>query len=366
MTDPICIQPVSQVERATRPLAETPSKELIETTFQLKVEACSDEHSKMIATDYHPFVAAIHAAFNDHRPLVLSPDMFWLLICQGLSRHVNVNSEEMRSRFVEFKGKKTLAVHRDDFIKGSPHNPWSDVFEEFSAQIRTHIGEEGHTNIVANFSTTGPVEKAANEIVLMSTVKTYFDFLAVTACGIPEVQLEGTAADWRELYDRTKALGKRYDLNWWTTRLLPMLERVALNAAGADDPELWVNLYKFEGGSGGPYIDGWILDCFPYLSEAADVPMKASERSSNILVRVNNETEFELVDIDTRNRTFTDKGEHRITNRNLPGGLSTAPLKWKYLTDEYDMQFVAGFVGFTQRKRDLAVRPKIGWAVCDA
>ncbi|MCI5212341.1 MAG: DUF4419 domain-containing protein, partial [Candidatus Electrothrix sp. ATG2] len=30
----------------------------------------------------------------------MSPDMFWLLICQGFARHVNANSEELRHRFV--------------------------------------------------------------------------------------------------------------------------------------------------------------------------------------------------------------------------------------------------------------------------
>jgi hypothetical protein len=35
------------------------------------------------------------------------------------------------------------------------------------------------------FSTTGPIERAGSEVVLMSAMKNYINFLLVTRCGYP-------------------------------------------------------------------------------------------------------------------------------------------------------------------------------------
>ena len=46
--------------------------------------------------------------FAEHRPLVLSPDMIWLLISQTITRHVRRNAEVLRSKFVDFSGQMDL------------------------------------------------------------------------------------------------------------------------------------------------------------------------------------------------------------------------------------------------------------------
>ncbi|MBC8138507.1 MAG: DUF4419 domain-containing protein, partial [Fibrella sp.] len=66
----------------------------------------------------HSFVDAALTAFNFHHPLVLSPDMIWLLIAQGFALHVNANAEAMRHRFVAHEGKKDILIFRDEFVKG--------------------------------------------------------------------------------------------------------------------------------------------------------------------------------------------------------------------------------------------------------
>lgn len=365
MANIVVAQSASVVARAEQPIPEVSPKEAIESLVRFKVESCSEYHGKVVASPYHPFVAAVHAAFSDHRPLVLSPDMFWLLIGQGLARHVNASAEELRSRFVQHDGKKQLTVRRDDFVKGSPENPWNEVFEEFSTQIKEHIGEENHSNIVASFSTTGAVERAANEIVLMDSLQSYFAYQFHTRCGIPEVKLEGIADDWSELSKRAEVLGSSCDLAWWTDRIVPALDRIARNAAGADDPELWTNIYKIENMSGGPYVNGWLVDFFPYLqtigfiNKATDKIVDYWEASSG------NMGDFRETKIDERNWLFTDDHGNGITIDSFPSSLCSAPFRWQYLDRQYEMEFVAGFIGFTQCEKDLAVRPKIGWAVGD-
>lgn len=123
-------------------------------------------------------ISAIHAAWSYHYPLVLTPDALWLCIAQGLAQHVNFgdNAEKLRHLFVEFEGKKTLEVRRDDFVKGSPHNPWPAVFDSFAEQIRKNVGEKTYRVLTPNFTTTGPVERAAAQVVMMDCFKQYFEY----------------------------------------------------------------------------------------------------------------------------------------------------------------------------------------------
>jgi hypothetical protein len=65
------------------------------------VEACARYHGTLVAdVSWHPVVAAVHLAFLDHRPLRISPDAIWLMICQRVANHVNACAEVLRSRFV--------------------------------------------------------------------------------------------------------------------------------------------------------------------------------------------------------------------------------------------------------------------------
>ena len=110
MTRPLIIQDVLDVERAAEPLAEASPKEAVEQLVGGPVEACSEYCGSVVACRFHPFMGAVHAAFRDHRPLVLSPDMFWLLIAQGFARCINEDAEQFKSQFVGHDGKATLEV----------------------------------------------------------------------------------------------------------------------------------------------------------------------------------------------------------------------------------------------------------------
>jgi hypothetical protein len=46
--------------------------------------------------------------------------------------------------------------------------------------------------------------------------------------------------------------------------------------------------------------------------------------------------------------------------------MSKAPFSWDYLDRSFDMEFLGGFVGVSQDRETLAVKPEIGWAVREA
>lgn len=55
------------------------------------------------------FVDTVFFAYRKHHNLIIRPDAIWTAIIVQFSRYVNANAEALRHRFVNFKGKKTVA-----------------------------------------------------------------------------------------------------------------------------------------------------------------------------------------------------------------------------------------------------------------
>lgn len=285
------------------------------------------------------FIEALNFAYDKHYPISLSPDMIWILIAQSLAKHINLNAEELRSKFVSHDGKKHIEVVRNYFIKGSSENDWSSAFDEFSSQIKANIGEEMHKLLTANFSTTTATEKAASEIVLMEAMQNYFSYGIRTSCGFPWIELQGELQDWIEIKNRVRKFGE-FGLQDWSTILVHILDEFILAAEGKANSEFWQSFYKVDGGSGGPYITGWVNSFFLYLKRDIknDFATKLPEK-----------------------RSWVSEG-HNPSDYLL--GISAVPFEWKYYGQIFNMEFLAGFCGFTQRE-DNAIVPVIGWAVRD-
>ena len=198
-----------------------------------QVEACSSlpDNAVLLFDKNNMLARAVHAAFYEHHPLRLSPDVIWLTIVQGFANHVNQNAEELRSLFVSFEGKEEIVVSRPEFVKGSPNNDWMGVFPEFSAKIEGYIGSKTRQMLECTFSTTTILEKTVSHIVLMDSVKAYFKYVAVCGCGIPYIELSGTSEDWQSIRNRVVEFEK-FDLAWWVQELLPILDQFVLASKG--------------------------------------------------------------------------------------------------------------------------------------
>jgi hypothetical protein len=291
---------------------------------------------------FHPVMESVHKSFAEHYPLTLSPDIVWLCIAQGFATHVNLNAEALRSRFVDHEGKKLIMIQRDFFVKGSPDNDWQGAFSEFSDKLAEYLGKKRDL-VVSNFSTTGPIEKATSEIVLMDAMKSYFKYVCRTCCGIPSITLLGVKEDWDNVCARAEALAE-YDLSWWTKSLLPVLRNIADSFGGTVNPDFWNSIYKLGGSSGGPYCTGWINTLFPYIENYKHDPVKNSSAEE------------------------WNKGARMGGGPTLdayPSGLSKCPFKWQYHDITFDMEFLGGFVGTNQDENTFALTPAIGWGIND-
>jgi hypothetical protein len=344
LAEPIDVEELHRSRRERREASPTPAIPAI--------EASGVNQERLVGPPgfngtTHPLIEAVHTAFAEHYPLVLSPDDVWLCLAQGFAMHVEAHSEALRSRFVGHEGKLELEVRRDDFVRGSPDNDWQGCFAEWSDAIAAHIGKKRDL-VVAAFSTTGPIERAASELVLLSAMKNYFNFRLMTMCGIPAITLLGTPDDWRAIRRRAEVFAE-FDLADWGRVLLPVLDQFVAAAAGHADRAFWQSIYKWKGGSGGPYVTGWINVLFPYLSylEGGGGPLVKFMRNDYALTWSH--------DMDAPFRGTTVGA--------FPRGLSHVPVIWQYLNTTIPMTLSGGFVGISQDPRTLAVRPAIGWGV---
>jgi len=320
---------------------------------EVLVEGSSGRHRRLVAFEGHSIVGALFHAFNDHRPLSLSPDMIWLLLCQGVANHVNVHAESLRPRFVRHTGKLTIEVRRDGFVRGSADNAWASVIDEFSLRVQDDIGPLGGL-FVPRFSTTGVTERVAAEIVLLDTVQNYFEYVLKTLCGIPAISLEGTVDDWQELADRAEAFAE-YDLEWWISPLRPILQEFVAAARNDVRRSFWESMFRFRSYSGGGAVTGWITAFFPYLK---DEHGKATRKNGWLAAGGSKLDRLLAGEWNDGFAGFADPSPGAF-----PSGLSRAPFTWRYFTERVPMDFLAGFVGIAQDPSTLALRPEIGWAV---
>jgi len=303
--------------------------------FPFGIVAKSKLPNELVSYGYHSFFDGIYRAYADHRPIVLSPDMIWLLISQGFAHHINADPEKMRHYFVDFSGKLSLVVASDEIPLDNPNSPWEKIFPEFTRQIAEHTGNEIINLLSADFSTTTSVEKIASEITIMEAMKAYFEYLVFyVACGIPEITLQGTTEDWQKILDKTKQLGK-YDLAWWTSDLEPILQEFINASKGKINKEFWKNIFVTRTGKPacGPsftVIDGWMVKFFPYDKKGNRNNLKSLTSSGDL--------PEEIVKVD-------------LKYYNEKTGVTTPLELW------------AGFIGLEQNRKNYTLTPKTGWMI---
>jgi Domain of unknown function (DUF4419) len=362
---PVIIR-VCDVARATKPLDESEFKGIMKSKFApdaysyatskvipsiRKIESCSRERTPIIPIHLNGFFNVAYQAYADHRPMVISPDMIWLLISQGFSMHVNQNAEALRKHFVQHEGKKVLIVKRGDFVLGNDKNDWESVFAEF----KTKIGENTSKNIAevisARFSKTTPDAAVAFDITLMDAMKSYFDYAVSLTCGIPEITIEGTVEDWKAIEERAQKL-ENYELGWWIQDLKPILAEFTKAAQRKANPDFWDNMVKIrtepDGCTQTSFIDGWITTFYPYIRAGKDF----------------RKNPFLGTHASTDNKTAKNR-ERGIEPSDLPDGVSSCELLVDDNGNMHKFELKAGFFGMRQDPKNFTLRPVIGWAVVD-
>jgi hypothetical protein len=310
-------------------------------THAMIAKSFSDDERFYTFTGKDVFFKTIVRAYAEHRPLVFSPDMIWVLISQGFARYVNAHPEELRDQLVNHSGKMELVVQSDKDLL-SEDADWEKMMGDFTAQINENTKGDIAKTITADFTTTGITERITSQITLMETMKSYFDYVVhYLACGIPSVTLTGTPQDWQKVLEKTQQLEK-YGISKWTKSLVPILTEFVKASEGKPNQAFWQNMVKkgsvdkLTGGGCTPgqptELDGWILKFFPY--ENGLTPDQVPHTHKMPSERVYVDFKYQVI----------------------------SPADGMVIVDT-PLQLIAGFIGTEVDTLTHALTPKMGWVV---
>lgn len=252
---------VDAVEPAKSRLAERPLSERYPGVLALGTDGVMPT---VETSGLHPLMAAVHLAFSEHRPLVLSPDAIWLTIAQGVAQHIRLNADRLRGRLVRHEGKKRLEVRlRTSFPEDA--TGIAALIDRMRGVLSEEVGA-GARLFTCDFSTSGEAERVASEIILLDAFSPYFDYLVSCVCGIPELTVTGTPDDWRAIRQRVDVIAE-LDLAWWTSSLAGIIDRFIDAANGKPDVAFFKRIYKPQVNYSADRVTGWIARLWPYVFE---------------------------------------------------------------------------------------------------
>jgi hypothetical protein len=356
---------VDDVIPATKPLADTSFKVVIEAKLGKKLFAFHqpDNLKRLVPTYSNGLISTIHAAYDQHRPLVLSPDVIWLAICQGFSIHINEHFEKYKGDLFTNAKPKEIFV-RNDSLEAKTENQknlaWKILMNQFSDSVKVFCKNDLHALMIPKFSTTGSAEKTAYEITLLEAAKKAFFYSEGSGCGIPYIRLKGTSADWQKIYTDIENF-RKFGLEDWVDNLKPILKEFVKASEGKISKEFWQKIYKVSIAYNRYHMSGWIIKFFPYVKEYYDLELKATDPEGT----PNGSYRY------IKNK-FIRGDEYclsTLSTENIPGGLAHIDTKWSISWNEpgdiKSMECYAGFFGIKQNKKNLELEPFITWAVCE-
>ena len=300
----------------------------------------------------HPILKGYYQSYVNHMPVSINPDILWMLIVQGFSRHIDQNAEKLRNKFVDFDGKKELTVDGDELtIEEITKEGWERTFKEFVEKIKENAGESMIKLITPSFSTTTPTIQVSSQIAIMSCFKNYFKYIRLWGgCGFPYINLEGTLNDYEELKRKVEKL-MGYDIDDWIKELIIIIKKIVETKKGKIDIDFWKNMIINEEameprGSGEltkvNNINGWLLNFYPYYKI---------------------DDSFERCEKLKRRKDFNKPidVEHL---KYLPEEFIEVPLTMlhKITLKETELSVKTGFLGMIQEKNGL-IKPEIGWFI---
>lgn len=307
--------------------------------------------------DDHPLVGAVHRAFTEHRPLVLTPDAVWLTLAHGIAVHIEQNAERLRGRLVQHEGKRALVIPGP--ADGTLDEVgWASAIARWCGLVEAEVGPGLPALFRCDFSTTTPEAEVASRVLLMSALKRYFDFEMLCICGIPEVELRGTPEDWRRIRARVEAF-EALELGWWAERLRPILDALVETAEGRPDGAFWRQIWGPLEVYGGENVVGWVAELFPYVCQGADRQPTLRNPLFDKTYAARLEAAAEL------KRAGRTMGGPGLSPGSFPGGLGMAPLvqRWPDASSR-DLELLGGLLGVRQTGLDL--EPVAGWFVREA
>ena len=315
-------------------------------------------------------LSAVMSAFNNHHPIVFTPDLVYGYLAKGIAIHIEKFPEELRSLFVSHTGKKDLLYSNESFVRGCKDNDWADMFKTFADQLKEKTKDNSVVQNDLKFSTSTPMTEAHRHVLSMDSMKSYFDFKCITLCGISCVILEGNLEDWKLLqetvtsqlaeinkYCEDNPESKSATLDWWSPAVEVMLENFretyTTQSKGEEIPDdlkhWWSTIYKYnaaEGSGSTASATGWINTFYPYIGERDRNPWIVLCSSCATDKKQSLRKRFKSYFLMLKNKMFKSRQGRppwEIDLDDYPSYVATVPFTWEYLGEELKMNILIGY-----------------------
>lgn len=300
-------------------------------------------------------VSAAYMAYSNHYGLVLRPDDLWTAIALSLGVYVNGNAEEMRDYFVKHQGKEKITLNVSPIVDAAKLD-WPSLVTEFTEEIDRRLKKKVKKWIMPTFSTTTDQDKMVYGLLLMGTMKSYFEYEVEEECGIPEVTLKGTLEDWKQLRELADHLldFDRKALSKWHKLLTPVLDEfVEAYENGVVNRKFWNSICG--------YNPGVEPGCDPEDDSPEAKPSSPPSLTGwvNVFMPFDSDGRFQLKSTDD-----TPWGEVQLTD--VPSGLLEVPVKVVGRRKTQDCLFYAGSLMCSYNKKKNQLAPSLDWALTEA
>jgi len=272
---------------------------------------CIGERGMTIATGNYGFFNTISTAYNEHYILKTCPEDWWFCITQKIALAIDANAKkpEVRRFFVSHEGKKQIKVHAG---AGVYETNYSWFFDQMAKGIAENISVPEYCNLLeTDFSESTDVHKIVGKLVLMTSMKEFFEYVMESKCGIPGVVMKGSEDDWKKLSIKLrklevllKPIEKEVELDGWWDGCVQVCSNLVSTFQGNPDKDWWSRIVAQDPyGSGPCYVRGWFVTTF--------------------------------------------LGLHKVEVNDLPSGLVTVPMTITDGDNQEASAIVAGVAGFT-------------------
>lgn len=346
---------VSSVKPADSLLKTYPVKDMMELKIEKKISFLPDEHKneRLIYTRDNGFIETLQYCYDEHRPLKLSPDHIWTLICQATSIHINQHYDSLKNIIFTDEKKEELIIRNDSLENNARY--WGTLIKDFCNETKNHTRNDLYDFFVPNFSTTTPVQTTVYQITLLESYKKKFSYVGETGCGIPQITITGNKEDWIWIFDHLSDLDK-LGLTWWGKELRPIIKEFINVFDDKINVSFWDSIYKDAAEYGAFYISGWIIKFFPYLPTTGEDFLGYTSEGKG---------KYELV---YRLNPYLHGNDYKLSTlgtESFPSGLSQIDIKWinYFNRTTKKMEAYSGFFGVKQ-SQDKTLEPFISWLVC--
>ncbi|MFT5818903.1 MAG: hypothetical protein ACI8ZM_000124 [Crocinitomix sp.] len=348
---------VDSVEIASERLSTDSAKVVISQQLRREISYMPQAHlEKMIAPIRgNGLISTVHECYDNHRPLILSPDAIWLAICQGVAIHIKENFDSL-DHVIFKENHPDQLVARNDSLENDAEQ-WNNLIADLSDQTIEYSKQEIYDFFVPQFSTTDTITTTVYQINLLESFEKAFTYVGESGCGIPSIHLEGYKRDWMQIYAQLNQLDD-FGLTEWKEVLQPIISEFIHIYDGKINQAFWQDIYKNAIEYGAFYVSGWIIKFFPYLETTDDYDYEQD---------FDDEIGAYSAGISYKPNPYLKGNDYLmglLTTDDFPSGISKINLKWKnYFTGETtDMVINGGFFGMEQFE-DKSLKPFITWAI---